>query len=494
MSFKQASEIKSRSFAELLALGFFTQHSSGIQIDLNVAWAKENRKGTALLPMREGHICDHNCTLQSEVNPDGGGYACPAAYTLRENRGLDPKSLASVPDILTGIRIAATGLEGLRQQFLGRLKDAGYSQEIIDGIATGPSLPEINLFGGNPEMHPHIHEIIAQLTQDGYSLTLTTTGKKFLKSAEFVRKMQEHLPTRIALSADDLPLDGFEIKRLATLSQADLQTEYKNIPPTAGQKQKAVEAISVLNLSRQDPNFPPLILNFVLHPGNIEKALEMMQQLGELYPNAQFNPYPAQSAFSRESLILTSHQVRILEQIIDGVIERHFTQLEGPTDFKVVPRLHYHLLLKATFLAYPGDARRISEVLSGYGLWRCYEDPVLTLRYLQIGAGDVHSSPIVSSGDKKKPSPGGHPGCFWNSETVTDAEITVWNTTPQQIKRHITAGTQRLVEKSQSPCLGCGFPRLVFDEPSVVAGIPHETEDNLVLTNYLMLRKKYGGY
>ena len=503
MLLKQEREIKLRSFEELSALGFFFPCSLGIQIDLNVAWGKEKSKdsdmGTTtrrstLLPIREGHLCDHNCTLRSTTNPNGGGYACPAAFTLPENRGLDPKSLASLDNILMGIHTVTAGLRSLRPQFLRRLKDLGYSQGIIDGITRGSSLPEINLFGGNPEMHPRIHEIIAQLIREGYSVTLTTTGKRFLTSPGFVRGINEYPPTKVALSADDLPLDVDEIRRLAGLSRSELSTEYKKIPPTAGQKQKALEAISALNLSRQDPDFPPVILNCVLHSGNIERAMEIMQLLGELYPDTQLNPYPAQSAFSGGSPILTSDQLGTLEQIIDSVIERHFTQLEGSVDFRVVPRLHYHLLLKAVFLAYPNDPQRVSEILSGYGLWRCYEDPLLTARYLQIGAGGVQPLRPIPGVGGKKPSPGGHPGCFWNPETVTNSRITVWDGAPQQVRRHITVGMQQLAEKPQHPCPGCGFPRLVFDEPSVIAGIPYAEENSPVLTNYLTLRRKYGGF
>jgi hypothetical protein len=94
----------------------------------------------------------------------------------------------------------------------------------------------------------------------------------------------------------------------------------------------------------------------------------------------------------------------------------------------------------------------------------------------------------------KKLSPGGHPGCFWNPETVTNSKITVWDGASQQVRRHITMGMQQLAEKSQHHCPGCGFPRLVFDEPSVIAGIPYAEESNLVLTNYLTLRRKYGGF
>ena len=500
---KQEREIKLRSFEELSALGFFSTYSLGIQIDLNVAWGKEKSKDSGmstaarrstLLPIREGHLCDHNCTLRSTTNPNGGGYACPAAFTLPENRGLDPKSLASLDDILVGIHTATAGLQSLRPQFLRHLKDLGYPQEITDGIARGSSLPEINLFGGNPEMHPSIHEIITRLIQEGYSTTLTTTGKRFLTSPEFVRIIKEHPPTKVALSADDLPPDIDEIRRLAGLSQSELRKEYKKIPPIAGQKQKAVEAISVLNLSRQDSDFPPIILNYVLHSGNIERAMEIMQLLGELCPDAQLNPYPAQSAFSSESPTLTSDQLSPLEQIIDSVVERHFTQAEGSVDFRVVPRLHYYLLLKAVFLAYPHNPQRVSEILSGYGLWRCYEDPLLTARYLQIGAGGVQPLRPIPGVDGKRPSPGGHPGCFWNPETVTNSKIAVWDSTPQQVRRHITVGMQQLAEKLQHPCPGCGFPRLVFDEPSVVAGIPHEAVNNPVLTNYLTLRRKYGGF
>jgi hypothetical protein len=503
MLFKQETEMKPRSFEELSALGFFLPHSLGIQIDLNVAWRKENSansdisttsRRTTRLPIREGHICDHNCTLQSETNPNGGGYACPAAFTLAENRGLDPKSLASLNDVLTGIHTATEGLQSLRPQFLRCLKNLNYSQDIIDGIDGSSYFPDINLFGGNPEMHPRIHEIIAQLIREGYSVSLTTTGKRFLTNPEFVRRIKDHPPTKIALSADDLPLDVDEIRKLTVLSQSELRTEYKKVLPTAGQKQKAVEAISVLNLSCQDSNFPPVILNFVLHPGNIENAMEVMQLLGELYPNTQINPYPAQSAFSGGSPLLSPAQLGKLEQIIDGVIERHFTQLEGSVDFGVVPRLHYHLLLKAVFLAYPNDPQRVSEILSGYGLWRCYEDPLLTARYLQIGAGGVQPLYPMPSADGKRPSPGGHPGCFWNSETVTNSKIAVWDSTPQQVRRHITVEMQQLAEKPQHPCSGCGFPRLVFDEPSVIAGIPYVGEYNPVLTNYLTLRRKYGRF
>src|SRR5256885_10583656 len=97
MLLKQERENKIISFEELAALGFFSSHSFGLQIDLNVAWRKEKFMDpihnttvgrTILLSQPEGHICDHNCTLKSETNPNGGGYACPAAFTHPENRGL----------------------------------------------------------------------------------------------------------------------------------------------------------------------------------------------------------------------------------------------------------------------------------------------------------------------------------------------------------------------------------------------------------------------
>lgn len=499
MLLKEERENKPGSFEELAALGFFSQYSSGIQIDLNVAWKKEKSANSAimtatsrprLLAVEEGHLCDHNCTLRSETNPNGGGYACPAAFTLPENRGLDSKSLASLHDVLVGICTTADGLKSLRSGFLKCLEDSGYPQEIIDGVARTSSLPEINLFGGNPEMHPHIHEIIAQLIQEGYSVTLTTTGKRFLMNPEFVRRIREYPPTRIALSADDLPLDEEEIRRLSEQSSSELRAEYKRIPPTAGQKQKAVEAISVLNLSRLDSGFPPIILNYVLHSKNIEYALEIMKLLGELFPNVQFNPYPAQQAFFWASPVLTRKQLGVLEQTVDVVIERHFTQLDSIVEFRVVPKLHYYLLLKAIFLAYPNYLEKASRILSGYGLWRCYKDPILTGRYLQIGARGEH--PLYSTFiiDEKKLSPGGHPGCFWNSETITNAELTVWECTSQEVEGYLTREMQQLAEKAQKPCPGCGFPRLLFDEPSVLAGIA----DNTVLANYLALRQKYGRF
>lgn len=471
-----------RNFLRLLAdLGVVTPVLTAIQFDLNIAYRGRKKNGSPAI-YTEVHLCDHNCDDMH------GEYDCPAANLSETNKGARRDTLASKEYIVHAIDIAAQAMMNMVGSIHTRLSQSEYPKAIID-LFGNKFAREVNLFGGNPEMHPEIFEILAELKGLNFKVNLTTTGGKFF-DPDFTRKLLDNPPAIIALSADDLPKFADEIRRLASMSADELRYAHRNIRTEYGQQKKALEAIHVANLSKdkgQYPNFPSLIFNFVLHKGNVEFAQEMMITLGEIYPDCEINPYPAQSAFYGGEPVFNQQELKLFENIVDQMIDHHFLQLNQKLGFRLRPRLHYWLLLKATFLAYPSKWERIARLISGYELWQCFHDPILSARYLQIGGKPGQT--VIPDQLENVPPPGGQPGCFWNSETVT-TPIKVWDSTPRDIVEYIESGMKELVKEAKYPCAGCGMPRLVFDEVSLFAGIPDET----VKQQYAGLRHKYLGY
>lgn len=449
---------------KLTELGMVGNVFGGIQIDIVVVKKKLEDGSIAEAP-----LCDHNCVVDSD-----GGYTCPGAFSL--NKGLIPNTLAPAYKIVDGIKRTAKAIENSKDYFLGKFFD-NYTQEFnipshiahpLKNILRDGGV-EVNLFGGNPEIHPEIGEIVPELKKEGYSINLTTTGRRFMRE-EFAQKIFSDPPHILALSADNF--EGLEqIRRLSSLSIEEIKEEWKRISPTAGQHQKIFEAVYAARLAE---NKVKTLFNIVIHPRNLSSIYDSLGALEKYFPRTLINPYPAQSSFLYEQPVFGDKEITMLEEFVDYMIERQKSQIGKDKIF--VPRLHYWLMLKSAFQTYPKE--EIFSALSGYDVWKCYRSEGAG-RYVQIGASTVPSSNKLA---------GGHLGCFWNNRAVT-GEKKVWDMDVEEIGDYIKGGMMNIAERSDYSCPGCIMPRLNFDLMGLETGM-----DLKIKPTYLELREKHVGF
>lgn len=448
--------------------------SGGIQVDINAA-----RRKLSDGIYQDAAFCDHNCRIETN-GTSSGHYECPAAFT--RNKGIDPRTLASSDLLLKGIDTTADGLRAFNKEFLidggfnsyaKRYQVNGMVRNVLADVLSSDRI-EVNCFGGNPELHPALLELMKGLR--GYKVNLTTTGGIFMRSGAFVEQFMEAPPNLIALSADDFA-SAPAIQALNQLSLDKIQARRDKIHPIFGQQRKALEAIYVAKLAQLHKNFPQVLFNLVVHAGNIDSIEEIIGTLRTEFPGVIVNPYPAQSSFENKPAIFKQKHLHSLETFIDTRIAEHIGKKTG-----IVPRLHYWVMLKAVFATYRRNSNRIIQMLSGYDVWRCYKQPGAG-RYVQIGA-----SPAVHKGGKIA---GGHLNCFWNSTTIAQDNDQVWNDSfhPQDVVSYLSEGAKKIAGTVGSPCSGCLMPRLAFDMVSTELGM-HKS----LIPNYLALRKQTAGF
>ncbi|MBU0978462.1 radical SAM protein [Patescibacteria group bacterium] len=452
---------------QLKELGYVYDVYSGFQFDLNTTMIKTNR-GYA-----EGHFCDHNCCL------DCGNYACPAAFS--KNKGVDAKSLISLEEVVACLTKAKLGMALMNQQFLDEYFDE-YCQdfkipkkiasEIKQTLETGQA--ELNMFGGNPELHPDFLEIIKQAHQLGWKVSTTTTGKKFMHDDKFIEGFLAHPPDSLAISADDYE-SMEELNQILAMDAPTIKKYWQKANPLYGQRKKAYESMYVAKLAKKNKRFPKILFNIVVHPGNLASIDQMLMAFSTEYPDAIVNPYPAQSSFNYAGALWQIEHLLGLEKFIDTMIQTQVKQA-GQDKKKYVPRLPYWLALKSIFKSVT-DQQQVLKHLSGYQTWRCYRMP---------GAGRYLQASSASRNLEKTDRVGGHLGCFWNRNTVTLVDQHLWQMSTEAVADYLLHQKPVLPAQSDKPCPGCIMPRLMFDGPAVELGLAPELVDA-----YLKLRLKY---
>ena len=442
---------------------------AGIQYDLNSTWRR--------LPSGEhvgAHLCDHNCTIEVLGVPSGGNYSCPASLSL--NKGVSKKWLTPAEAILRSIGVLQDGIDRYRSFFFRTgfddyCREFGIPAEAATAMRDALDRPglEINLFGGNPEMHPEILTIIRELRAAGHRVHFTTTGRRLMRDQSFVEGLLSAPPSLIALSADDFD-DADHIHRLADLSREKVVSEWRTVPWQHGQRQKACEAVYVAKLAQEMPGFPPLLFNMVLHPGNLANAYSIVAALTERFPNVIVNPYPVQSGFmADEEPGLRRAHAALLRDVVDEMIEVQAASARaGRKPAPHVARLHYWLMLRAVFDWAGDDHDTAMSTVTGDGIWRCYQRSAAG-RYLQVGMGTPHQKRLFDD-----QHPGGFLGCFWNNETVTSDDAQVWDMDGEAVSRYVESGKPQQATASASPCRGCAFPRLTYDMLATETGMRTE--------------------
>jgi len=387
----------------LFDYGFIYQVCGGFQFDLNSVLKKTNQGYI------ERHHCDHNCTT------DCVNYQCPAAFS--SNRDIDQQTTLSLDEIEKSLQNAYEGMVLANKQFLKNIFSQychdyyipkHVAKDLIETLST--SKLELNMFGGNPELHPQFLEIIKIAHRIGWKVTTITTGKKFMYDEQFT---------------------------------------------------KAFESIYSAKLALSNKKFPKMLFNIVVHPGNIDVIYEMIKLLSVKFPSVLINPYPAQSSFSFSSLAWKIEHLPKIEKFVDFMIDKQFSRIKN--NFPAVARLLYWLALKSIFETKLRDTDKLA-MLSGYDIWKCYK---------QAGAGRYLQASLADKRSKKPFRVGAHPGCFWNHETVTDNKHQLWNMTPEEISLYLLDHKTKLPAKSENPCPGCIMPRLMFDGISIELGLDH---------------------
>lgn len=463
------------NISELKRMGIISDFCAGIQFDVMVALAKLNHE-----LRKNAGLCDHNCTVEV------GGYDCGMAKTKRPGQ-ISIKSLAPAEVILGSLKIIIAGLKDFNSEFVNdhihKLAEIGATPtSLLNEFKVKLSQQKIilNLFGGNPELHPEIFQIIRGAEDEGLTVNLTTTGGMFMHEG-FSNKFLQN-PTDIALSADDFE-SAKQIKELAKLVRENKETFKKtwlSIPAQFGQKRKALEAIYAANFFYENGIEKDVLFNMVIHKGNLGSLFELIDALKTEFPNVLINPFPAQEAFYGGETSFENNDIDIWSELIERMIQAH---LKGES--WISKKIHFWIFLKAGLELFREKPEKFFAFISGYESWQCYSENIGAGRFVQVGG-----SPELIEGDGDVVA-GNHLNCFWNGETIFNRSGQVFDLTPNQVNEHIRSDMrQAFLQNQEGACSGCNFPRLnALDELVMIAGMNPE-----VLEKYKEIRKHYLNY
>jgi hypothetical protein len=447
----------------------------------------------------DGRLCDHDCLIDYNGAPTGGGYKCNSSKSL--NPGIEATKLASPEVIVSWLKNLVLGQRLARDMFLQKYF-RGYCQEwevkemaaeaIYSALIDPAKKVELNIFGGNPEMHPKLFEVVSEMQKPEYGafVNVTTTGRQLISNKVFVGNLEKYPPNVIALSFDDLAanelrdLNSMSLSALKALWQIALKNERQH-----GQRHKAFEAVYAARVIC-DMGLPTKILfNMVIHPGNVDHVPEMVETIGILYPKAVTNPYHAQGSMDYEHGNFPLDLLYKFDRLNDWLIIK---TLEGHPNIN--KRLHYYLFMKAIFIRWREHPEILVDWITGHEAWKCFRNPGAA-RYVQLGGSpkpwadfELVQIGAAEPSDRKpaKQFAGGHLGCFWNEHTVTlDNQLT----SPEEVSDFILGGAMMQAVKAAKPCPGCIMPRLIFDVAGLEQGMSPELKKP-----YLDLRMEYARY
>jgi hypothetical protein len=469
----------------MLGLGLVFAPKAGIQIDINPGFVRTTDGQVA-----EGSICTHDCRR----TPDGGRYDCGAATSL--NPGLIRNSFADWKYLVERIELTAQGLDLALNHFVQN-NFTDYCREfeippevsavLIQNLVAGKF--EANLFGGDPELHPGLFDIIRHLRQRDYLVNLTTTGGKFVHGKgkeEFLRKFLADPPNLIAVSAGDFA-SLEELSLLISLSLDELAAEWKKRRgPGNGQALKAVEGICVARLASEIKDFPTTVLfNFNIERTNVNYALGLVEMLSRAFPFAIVNPYPAQNSFNSfpgEEMQWLPEHLPDLRKIAEWMVRAN---LQGNP--RISRRIQYWIFLLTALEHYKDDPLQAAATLSGYNAWRCYNRPIGSGLYAQIGRKGNNLVQISGGQQSVATQAGGYRNCFWQPNTINSAKPVE---SAEEGYRYFTGGMHKqAIALGEKACPGCLMPRLMFNMIVTELGLPLE-----LIPTYLKVRKHYIGF
>jgi hypothetical protein len=449
----------------------------GVQIDLT---AVTRRAGDLLV---DGYLCDHNCTITHRGRPTGGHYNCPAAFT--RNRGAIAATIAPAEVLLAGIDhvVAAAHLEQERfvaEEFGGYATKFRLGDDVAAVLRRCMLAPtaEVALFGGSPEAHPAVLDVIGGLRAAGHAVHITMTGRKVVREPAFLEALAGSGVDVLALSLDDVD-SAEELRRLLELDPDRLYAEWRRVPAVHGQRQKVYEALYTARRLYElaSAGRPGLLLNIAVHAGNVSTMDSLLATLAAAFPGVALNPFPIQAGFEQRHLTTNESYAESLHAFVRATIEAQHRRVRAePARWAPVPRMHYWLALRAALEVDPAEAVDRS---AGWDTWRCFRSPGAG-RYVQVaGSGRV----VTRIGPA-----GGRVGCFWNDSLADDSVPAVWDAPVDRLVGYLRA-RPALAAAAARPCAGCLFPRLVGDLVSLETGL-----DPALHSRYLALRREHLGF
>jgi hypothetical protein len=457
-------------------LGLVASGFAAVQIDINPV--RRRHEDVSL----EVTLCDHNCTESVHGEATGGRYTCPAAMSL--NPGVGSRDLAPADLLIKGLQATAAGIRIAQHEFLERdllayLEEQGVPERLHPEFEAALRSRKIvvNLFGGSPELHPGCLDIIEALHSQGIEVHLTTTGRRIVREPAFRADLLRMPPDVLAVSFDDVESVP-QLDDWFALDFQQLGKVWRQVPMVHGQRRKAVEAVQICKLALVEP-LPTLLFNIVIHPDNLGHIEELLDRLTDHVPGAILNPYPVQSAFLGQRGSFATDELDRLRHVAEVMVDVHVRRHLGATPrWNLAPRFNYWLLVLS--LLSSGAAPDVrSDRVGGMGVWRCYARPGAG-RCVQIGAAQRG----ISGGEFA----GGHPGCFWNTRTVTYSRQ-FWDLNGGQLADWILHGRQRTASAAVDPCAGCLFPRMSLDGVSLELGLAADAVEG-----YRAMRARYLGY
>ncbi|THV37625.1 radical SAM protein [Glycomyces buryatensis] len=460
----------------LTGLGLVADGFATVQIDLNVVH-KESQGSRA-----EITLCDHNCTTTVHGVATGGNYTCPAAMSL--NRGARSTSLAPGAKLLEGLLSTIDGIRTAQQEFLTADLEAYFERESIPEAlrpdytaALSNRKIVVNLFGGSPETHPDVLEIIEGIQGAGAEVHLTTTGRRIVSDERFLADFLARPPEVIGLGADDFE-SADDVDRLFSLGFDELARLWRTTPWQHGQRRKAIEAVQICKMAQEHEGFPAVLFNIVLHRGNLKDAAALLDRLSHHTDGrAVLNPYPVQTAFMGQRGELGEVDLHRLSEFADTAIQVHRDRLTGePARWNLAPRIGYWILMRALL---DGSAVEASDRVGGKGVWQCYS---------RRGAGRCVQVGMAARSSHETALPGGHLGCFWNHETVTDNRQ-FWDLDTRTVADWVLEGRRESAAGAEWRCRGCLFPRMSMDAVSLELGLTSASAEP-----YRRVRARYLGY
>jgi hypothetical protein len=321
-----------------------------------------------------------------------------------------------------------------------------YARPVIRGLVEQKGKIKVNMFGGNSEVHDEMPEIMRELKDKGYSVDFTTVGAAFMEEG-YIEKIHKADPDFVALSIDDA-LDYEDLVRMFEMSLPQLKERFSDTPFKNGQARKVPAAIYAAKLSQQEKLKSKLLFNTVVKPQNIRWITGLAKLVETYLPGSLVNFYPAQTAIWNKSGEFSQEEVELFEQLIDWMIEQN---LNG--NAVTTKRLHFWLMLKAIYDVWPGEYQRISNALSGWGIWTCYRWPSF--------CGQLGGSFESIDQDNIPLHPPMVGNCFWRENTVNSGKPFE---TPKEAAFYLLEGRKKIASKVLNKCPGCTFPRLMDDE------------------------------
>lgn len=468
---------------KLRDLGFVHPETAAAQVNFVSAWA-DHKNGQ----FGEGEVCNYNCVLKDDKgNPTNNDYDCDGAAS--KNPGIRPASYAPVEEIIKRVQMIFEA----QKLAWGAWTQSPKFSELMERMQVPPTEASafregtvngkkgLNVFGGNTELYKNLetgfkwceeNQVNSNFTAVGFRIASDTTGK-------FISTLKQHPPRVFAFSFDHITSVD-DLSRVMKMTEEELVSEHNKLDKFQGPRKKLLAGVAATRrILRENFITSRIMWNVVFKHGNVRHLLEMADATHAEFPTVIFNPYPSQSSPSNGEALFHPEDLPQIQKIITWALDEH----HKPSNKRFIPsRHHFWDLLEAAMRLYRHDQEELCWAMSGYRLWKCYED-IGAGFYTQMGITGETWGNVQIQGAVAKVTPwesGVYPGlklaCYWNRYTVSDL---VRIESVQQVVDYLLGGMTKLAAAADPKVRcnhGCLMGRLMGGATSTWAGMPKDNE------------------